>query len=163
MDDSDYSGFPPRDDTDLEGMAPEAAKEYVLAFIKSLKETQRQMGKCREELSLWEERVKTARAAGRPDLVRAAEEKVRNLREQIILLNDEEEELRLKVNRLRENLKILQHGVQRTIDAESLLAQMEMLVGEVDTTEEKFRDQEAQQELEKLKKKLQEEREDHPS
>ena len=40
---------------------------------------------------------------------------------------------------------------------------MEMLVGEVDTTEEKFRDQEAQQELEKLKKKLQEEREDHPS
>ena len=157
MDNSDYSDSSSREDTDLRGMEPATAEEYVYNFIKSLKETQRQKEKRLEELAIWEDRIKMARGAGRSDLVQAAEEKVRDFREQIIRLNDEEADLKLKVNRLTENLKILQHGFQRTIDTEVLLADMEMLLGEKDTMEEKFRDQEAQRELEELKKKLQEE------
>ena len=50
----------PIDDTDISGMEPLAAKEYVLAFIKSLKETQLQKTKKVEELELWQERVRLA-------------------------------------------------------------------------------------------------------
>ena len=146
-----------RDDVDLRDMDGEAAREYVLRFIGSLKETRKQKEKYLEDLRLWQERVRTAQNAGRSDLLEAAERRVADLNEQVAGLTAEEEELASKVRRLKENLKTAQHGFQRSIDADLLLANLQMLVGEENGVEETFRDQEADLELEELKKKLRDE------
>jgi len=148
-----------RDDVDLRGMEPEAAQEYVLGFIRSLKETQRQKARYLEDLERWRERVKIAQKAGRADLTQTAEERVRDLDEQVGRLTAEEAELASKVKRLKENLKTLEHGFRPSVDAELLQANLDMLVGETDATERKFEDQEAEAALEELKKKLQDGRE----
>jgi hypothetical protein len=141
-------------DTDLEGMEPAAAREYVLYFIQSMKETQRQKAKKAEEATLWRTRVQQARSHNRPELAAEAESNLGGLEQEIAGLEDEEAQLRSKVEILKENLRRLEAGFRRTIDADVLLANLEMLVGETDDTEEKFKDELAQAELDELKRKM---------
>ena len=140
-------------DTDLSGMTPEAAREYVLAFIKSLKETQRQRDKLTEELDLWVKRVELAEKENRTDLVQQARIRLENIRVDVARLDQEQEVLKRKVDVLKENLKGLPVGFQPTVDAEQLLVQLEMVVGERDETEEKFQEMKVQSKLEELKLK----------
>ncbi len=147
----------PIDDTDISGMEPVAAKEYVLAFIKSLKETQLQKSRKVEELELWQERVRLAREKGRLDLAAEADRRVDVLRDEVAALEVEEEELLEKVSRLKENLKTAESQFRFSIDAQTLLANLEMVTGERDETAEEFDKMRAQSALEELKKKMQEE------
>ena len=142
------------DDTDISAMPPEAAAEYVLAFIKSLKETQGQKNKKVEELTLWQQRLQLAREKDRPDLVQEAQKREDSLRDDVAQLETEEQELLGKVTVLKENLKKLKTQFDYSIDAEGLLASLEMLGGEKDETAEKFAEMQAQTALEQLKKKM---------
>ncbi len=143
-------------DTDLSGMTPEAAREYVLAFIKSLKETQRQRQKLTEELNHWNMRIELAEREGRQDLAEQASSRVRSIREDLDQLTKEEEGLKAKVEVLKENLRQLPSGWQPSVDAEMLLAQLEMLLGERDETEEQLQQMKIQSRLEELKRKMEE-------
>ena len=142
---------PNLDDTDLSGMTPEAAREYVLAFIKSLKETQRQRDKLAEELDLWNKRIELAEKESRTDLVQQAKIRLEGIRVDVAGLDQEEEVLKRKVDVLKENLLRLPARFESTVDAELLLAQLEMVVGERDDTEEKFQEMKVQSKLEELK------------
>ncbi len=44
-------------DTDLEGLDPQQATEYVLAFITTLKQTEKALAAAEEESNLWTRRV----------------------------------------------------------------------------------------------------------
>ena len=149
---------PALDDTDLSGMTPEAARQYVLGFVKSLKETQRQRQKLAEELDLWNKRIELAEKEDRPELAQQAGRRVEIIREDVARLGQEEEDLKGKVGVLKESLKGLPNGFQPTVDAEQLLAQLEMAIGERDETAEKFQEMKVQSKLEELKRKIDDEK-----
>jgi phage shock protein A len=150
---SDYPGERP--DTDISGMEPEAAKEYVLAFITTLKTTQRQKQEALEEKKLWQERVRLAEQKQEALLAEKARSRVGEIQTKIDTLKNEERELAPKVDVLKEQLLKLSRAPQMSVDAENLLAQLQMLVGEPDTLSQTFKDEAAKAELEKLKRKMQ--------
>jgi hypothetical protein len=150
---SDYPGERP--DTDISGMEPEAAKEYVLAFITTLKTTQRQKQEALEEKKLWQERVRLAEQKQEALLAEKARGRVGEIQTKIAALENEERELAPKVDVLKEQLLKLSRAPQMSVDAENLLAQLQMLVGEPDTLSQTFKDEAAKAELEKLKRKMQ--------
>jgi hypothetical protein len=141
-------------DTDISGLEPEAAKEYVLAFISSLKTTQRQKQAALEEKKLWQERVNLAEQKQEALLAEKARGKLAEVQAKIDTLENEERELAPKVDVLKEQLLKLVRSPQMSVDAEGLLAQLQMLVGEPDTLSQKFKNEEANAELENLKKKM---------
>jgi phage shock protein A len=143
-------------DTDLSGMTAEAARDYVLAFIKSLKETQRQRQKLTEELELWKGRVELAERENRQDLAQQASSRVKSIQDDLARLRQEEDELNTKVEILKDNLKHLPADWQPVVDSEVLLAQLEMVIGERDETEEQFQQMKVQSKLEELKRKMEE-------
>lgn len=153
---TDYSSF--LRDTDLSGMAPRDAREYVLAFMKTFKETLWSREKTEMELELWRDRVRLAEGAGRADLVAAARNRESECLEKLAALELEKRELEAKVEALKENLRKLEGQFQHTIDAEQLLVELGMLVGEEKQKEDellqKFKEEQARSDLEELKKKL---------
>jgi phage shock protein A len=149
-------GSVPVDDTDISGMDPDAAREYVLGFIKSLKETRRQRERLVEDLGRWRERIGLAQRQARTDLAEQAGKRAESLRDEVAKLDREEEELKAKVAILKENLKRLQGCFRYTVDAEQLLAQLEMAAGERDDTVERIKEIEVQSRLEELKRKIEE-------
>ncbi|MBN1523660.1 MAG: hypothetical protein JW904_04185 [Spirochaetales bacterium] len=157
--DSGFSNIPgnsdARPDTDISGMDPLAAKEYVLAFITTLKQTQNARAENEKELLIWLDRVKLAESSNELDLASRARDKVAEIELKITTLKTEEAELGFKVGFLKDELSRLKSKFQATVDVDLLLAQFEMLVGKPDTTAKAFKDHEAEQELEELKKKLQ--------
>jgi len=144
----------PIDDTDLSGMELEDAKEYVLAFIQTMKETQTKISKLKEELSVWNERAQLAVERNKPDLKLGADQRVAELNAEIEMLRKEESELKSKIITMKENLKDLKHKFHFTVDTEQMLADIEMLVGEKDELSDKFKKEEAEKKLEELKRKM---------
>jgi succinate dehydrogenase/fumarate reductase flavoprotein subunit len=141
-------------DTDIDFLDYEAAREYVVSFIAALKRAQKERAIAQEELALWERRVKLAESRAEPILKRGAEERVRELRAKTGRLLDEEASMRRKVDVLKEKLKALKVRSSMSVDADALLAQLQMLAGEPDTLSEALRDAEASQALDQLKRKL---------
>lgn len=153
----DISSQAPVDDTDLSGMDAQSAKEYVLAFITSLKQLEKQIEDNKKDLTLWQERIKLTEQRNETELLAKAQQRVSEIETKLASLELEREELRNKVIILKENLKKQLPLFSRSVDTDNLLAHLEMIVGEPDKTEQAFKKQEAEAELEKLKKKLQEE------
>lgn len=144
----------PAEDTDLSGMELEQAKEYVLKFIQTLKETQAKINRLGEETAVWKERIKLASERNKPDLKLAAEEKLSEIYREIDMLSREENELKSKINIMKENLKKLKLKFNFTVDTEQMLADIEMLVGKKDELSDKFKKEEAEKNLEELKRKM---------
>jgi predicted RNase H-like nuclease (RuvC/YqgF family) len=141
-------------DTDIDFMDFDSARQYVLAFITTLKETQKERGVTEEELALWQRRVKLAAGRGEQVLQKAAEEKVAELAAKQSRLLAEEAELARKTDVLKEKLRRLRIRSTLTVDADALLAQLSMLAGEPDTLKRDLQQQEAQSALEELKRKM---------
>ena len=147
-------GFQTADETNLDGMDVASAKEYVLSYISTLKNIQKEMKTLTNELSLWKEREKFAAERGREDLRSAATLKAQEVTEKLIILQSEEKDLAGKVKALMENLKNLQAGFTPSVDAERLQAELEMLTGGPDKVAEELKEEETLAELEKLKRKM---------
>jgi phage shock protein A len=141
-------------DTDIDFLDYEAAREYVVSFIAAFKRTQKERAIAQEELALWERRVKLAESRAEPILKRGAEERVAELRAKTGRLLDEEASMRRKVDVLKEKLKALKVRSSMRVDADALLAQLQMLAGERDTLSDAMRNVEASQALEQLKRKM---------
>ncbi|MBN2443770.1 MAG: hypothetical protein JXJ04_20580 [Spirochaetales bacterium] len=146
-----------RDETDLTGMDIADAKEYVLSYISTLKETQRALKVLSEELALWQSRVKFAQERGREDLMSAARMKETELSDKYARLSVEEKELSGKVQTLMENLKRLKAGFTPTVDAEQLAAELDMMTGGPDKIADDIKEEETMAELEKLKQRMKDE------
>lgn len=157
MSDHDFSQFTEgnfRSDTDLSGMDFDSAKEYVVSFVTTLKQTQRKITELSGELKLWQDRKNFAQEKNRPDLVDAAQGKISGLQGEIEKLRIEEQELSGKVKEMMANLKKIKMGFNPTINAEQLLAELEMITGGRDEVAEKFKEEDVLNELEKLKAKM---------
>jgi phage shock protein A len=142
-------------DTDIGGMDAQAAHEYVLAFVTTMKQTQAALAAQEKELALWKERVKLASGKNETALAARAGEKVSQIEEKISTLKAEEADLSTKVLVLKDELKRLKTRFQASVDVDQLQAELDMNVGQPDTVAKSFKDQAADIELENLKKKMQ--------
>jgi phage shock protein A len=140
---------------DLTGIDPESAKEIVLRVIASRKETTRQRMKLEEELGVWRSRVDLAAQAGKSDLEAAARTRVVDLEFQLDGLRAEETELSREVDRLKQELRRVAAEPKLTVDADALLASLAAITGERDELADAFREEEANDLLEKLKSEMQ--------
>ena len=144
----------------IESLDPQAAREYVLAFITTLQQTQTQCSKKQQELELWQRRVALAAEKGESSLKTAAEGRVSELTQAVARLQAEEHELAAKVTVLKSQLRNLQAQPVRTIDVDLLLAQLEVFGDPqkeaADRLSRTLAQEEADAALKDLKKKLKE-------
>ena len=142
------------EETDLSGLDPAEARQYVTAYIQSLKETERQRRKQEEELGLWRNRAKLASVQGQPDLAEQAASRAQEIQGQVDRLVAEERDLKTKVGILKEKLQGVGHRFEPSVNSELLLAGIDLLAGERDETEERIRETEADAALDALKRRL---------
>jgi phage shock protein A len=140
-------------DTDIEGMSPAQASEYVLAFITTLKQTEKAVADAREDSNLWTRRVTLARSRGDEALAAQAQARLSDATAKQSKLETELSDLEAKVAVLREKLTRLRMTGVKLVDADLLLAQLRMVVGEKDELGDAMKKEEAQAALDELKKK----------
>lgn len=144
-------------DTDIDSLDFPAAREYVLNYIIGLKRTQKDRAMAEEELAQWERRVKLAAARGEPILKRSAEQRVAELKSRRQRLREEEGQLQVKVDVLKEKLRAVALRSSLSVDTDALLAQLSMVAGSRDPLTEQLAGEEATQTLEELKRRMREE------
>jgi phage shock protein A len=142
-------------DTDLEGLGPKEAAEYVLAFITTLKQTEKALEAAQEDTNLWVRRVSLAQAKGDAGLAAQATARLSDATAKQSGLEAEMADLRAKVSVLKEKLtRIRMAGVKR-VDADLLLVQLQMVTGKKDELAHTMKQEEAGAALDDLKKKMQ--------
>jgi phage shock protein A len=141
-------------DTDLEGLDPQQAKEYVLAFITTLKKTEKAAAAAEEEANVWTRRVTLARSAGDEALAAQAQARLSDAVAKKAALETELADLRASVAVLKENLTVIRMKGVRLVDTDLLLAQLSMLVGPKDELAGAMKKEEANAALDALKKKM---------
>lgn len=150
------------DDTDLSGLDPASAREYVHGFVTTLRLTVKRRQQLEAERRTWEERVRRAAAAGDDRLRDAARDRLRRVQEDCGRVAAEEAELRAQVEVLQRQLLRVRATAATTVDAEQLLAQLQEMVGDHDTLKEDLdrlsAEQRAAAELESLKRRMRPER-----
>ncbi|MGA2974024.1 MAG: hypothetical protein ABSF77_01810 [Spirochaetia bacterium] len=141
-------------DTDIEGLDPKQAAEYVLAFITTLKQTEKAVAAAEEEEKLWTRRVELARSKGDEGLAAQAQARVSDATEKKARLQAEQEDLRAKVSSLKEKLVRIRMTGGKQVDADLLLAQLKMAVGPPDELGHAMKKEEASAALDDLKKRM---------
>ena len=140
-------------DADIDSLDHGSAREYVLAFLKALKQTERERAVAEEELVHWERRLKPAENRGEPQLKKLAAGRVAELEQQVARLRGEEQVLRRKVAVLRRKLAALRQRASFAVDADALLTQLRLLAGEPGTLDQELNELEAQAALEAFRGK----------
>jgi hypothetical protein len=141
-------------DTDIEGLGPQEASDYVLAFITTLKRTEKALSASEEEVSLWMRRVALARSSGNEALAVQAEQRLTEETGKKAALEAELADLKGKVAVLKDKLVRLRMSGGRMVDTDLLLAQLEMVVGKKDDLSRLMKEEESKQALDELKKKM---------
>jgi phage shock protein A len=141
-------------DTDIEGLGPQEASDYVLAFITTLKRTEKALSASEEEVSLWTRRAALARSSGNEALAVQAEQRLTEETGKKAALEAELADLKGKVAVLKDKLVRLRMSGGRMVDTDLLLAQLEMVVGKKDDLSRLMKEEESKQALDELKKKM---------
>ena len=128
------------DDTDLRGLDLASAREYVFAYAVDVKRLDKAIGEGQAELERWmgraalaEAKLAAAGTAGDQSmaaLAQAAKARVEEEAGKVAGLEAERDELRAKVARMREQLPMIQ-ARERSVDPDRLLAELQMMTGEL--------------------------------
>lgn len=118
------------DDTDLTGLDPAAAREYVHGFLTTYRLTVKRRQQLDGERRTWEERVARAAAAGDDRLRDAARAELSRVQGDFGRVAAEEAELSAQVEVLQRHLRQLRASPAPTVDTDQILAQLQELVGE---------------------------------
>ncbi len=140
-------------DTNFTGMDPKSAREYLYNYLVSLKREERAMEELSRELEKWKSRVELAVSKGDEELAGKARERVVEIEERLSRMKADTEEMRLKASVMKDNLRMLYHNTEPSVDAEKLLAEMELIVGKKDSLSDEIKKMEADDILKKLKEK----------
>ncbi len=128
------------DDTNLTGLDLESAKEYIFAFAVDAKNLDKAIANAMAEVNLWNGRVTLAEGrlaqagvageSAMDSLVQAARVKVEELNRKITSLEAERSDLRSKIEAMRAQLPMIK-ARERSIDPDRLLAELQMMTGEL--------------------------------
>ncbi len=117
-------------DTDIEGLDPKDAAEYVLAFVTTLKKTEADAGQAAEDVAKWTRRVGLAVEKGEEELAGLARARLAEVEGRKASLETELADLRFKVGTLKDKLQRLRTRFRKSVDTDVLLAELEMLAGQ---------------------------------
>ena len=123
-------------ETNLGGMDPASAKEYIYGFISTLKLTEKKIQEIDAELLKWNSRAELARTKGHPDLAQEAEKEIERLKSKKQELDSETAELKLQIEQMRRQLPALA-ACARSIDPDLLEQELLMAAGYLPGEEEK--------------------------
>ena len=150
------------EDTDLSGLDPATAREYVHGFLTTLRLTSKRRQQLDAERRTWESRVQRAVAAGDDRLRDAARAELGRVQSELGRVAAEGAELGAQVEVLQRQLRRLPATAATTVDAEQLLTQLQEMVGEdaglKADLDRLSAEQRAAAELESLKRRLRPER-----
>jgi len=124
------------DDENLSGLDLASAKEYIFAYAVDIKRLDKEIADAMGELDRWKARLALAEgklAAGEASmaaLVEAARAKVGEGTAKAAALEAERADLRARVARMREQLPMIK-ARERSIDPDRLLAELQMMTGEL--------------------------------
>ena len=141
-------------DIDFTNMDLPSSKDFLLALMTTIKQTETKIASFDTELTLWKGRIVLAQNNNKSDLEAQAYVRVKDIEFEMDTLKTEIIEFRGEFERLKRHIQMIKNQPEFTVDADLLLAQMEMVVGEPDELAEKFKKEEANAELEKLKKEM---------
>ena len=146
------------DDSDLSGLDPAAAREYVHGFLTTLRLTVKRRQQLDTERRTWEGRVERAVAAGDQRLRDAARAELSRVQGELGRVAAEETELSAQVEVMQRQLRRIRTTVPGSVDTEQLLAQLQEMVGEHDALQADLdrlsAEQRAATELESLKRRM---------
>ena len=149
-----------QDPDKLIGMKAADAKEYIHAFITTLKLTEKEIFTLGEEAAKWKNRAELARSKGMTELVAEAEREADKVNTKLLGLREEEKALNERIAAMRRQLPGLA-ARERSIDPDLLEQELLMALGktgEETGTEKAFRELEknsaAESALEALKTKM---------
>ena len=135
-------------DTNLFGMSPAGAKEYIINFISTLKLTEKQIQSLDEEIAKWQSRIDLAVSKGSQELAAEAEKEKNRLLEKQTALKTEAERLKTQIEEMRRQLPLLASR-ERTIDPDLLEQELLMALGHMPGDEEKVKTDRQFKEMEK--------------
>ena len=146
-------------DSDLmiDDLSYQDAKEYVMRFLITEKKTEKLLSEKQQEFNTWNERLAFAKKSGTPEQIEMVERELHALIRERDQLVAEREALHRKNIILKEKLqsKAQEAGIPSSSYAEQLLADLEDLSDvEEYKLKEAMKEQEAEDELAKLKAKL---------
>ena len=145
-------------ETDLTGLDPGAAREYVLGYVTALRLAAKKRQRLESALHTWEGRVKQAADAGNSTLRDAARNELQRIQDGLGRVAAEESDLTAQVEVMKRHLKSMRRGPVVNADAEALLAQLQSLTGEPDTLKSDLdrlgAEQRADEELAALKRRM---------
>jgi hypothetical protein len=118
------------DDSDLSGLDFAAAKKYILEYAVDIKRYDKIIAAAASELELWSSREKLAEGKGLADLASAARAKAEGAAAKLAALQGEQEKLKAAVARMRLELPRIR-GRERSIDPDRLLAELQLMTGEL--------------------------------
>lgn len=131
-----------------------AAKEYMLSLLTTMKQLKAKHTQLEEEVTKWQSRVTLAEEKGRPDLAAQATARLNDAKEQLSRIMGEEMELLRERDELKRQILIAKDMPELKVDADLLLAQMQMITGEPDTLADEFKNEEVEDALRNLKQQL---------
>lgn len=146
------------DTYDISGLDAKTAKEYVLAAITALNATRAKRRELERDLELWSKRVEIAGQHAREDLLKSAASRLGETKTYLDKIKAEEAELEGGVIRLKGQLKLILNQPELEMDTDQLVAMLELDdVHKPDELAEKFREEEANEALKRLKLEMERE------
>ena len=146
------------DTYDITGLDARSAREYVFAAITTLNTTREKREELERDLALWSKRVELAKEHGRDNLLQSAESRLAEIKLDLEKIRNEEAELHGGVIRLKGQLKLILNQPELEMDADQLVAMLELDdKHKPDELAEKFREEEANDALERLKAEMEKE------
>jgi phage shock protein A len=135
-------------DSNLSGMNPAAAKEYIFNFITTLKLTEKQIADLDEDLAGWQSRIELAKSKARPELAAEAEKELERLTVKRRQLICEAGSLKTQIEEMRRQLPLLA-ARERSVDPDLLEQELLIAAGRMPGDEEKARNERQLKDLEK--------------
>lgn len=118
------------DDSELSGLDLDAARELIFAYAVDIKRYDKELASARGELDRWSSRAKLADEKGLPELAAQARAKADETASKMGSLELEQGELKARLERLRQQLPLIRAG-ERSVDPDRLLAELQMMTGEL--------------------------------
>ncbi|MFP4382659.1 MAG: PspA/IM30 family protein [Spirochaetia bacterium] len=140
-------------------MSDKSLAEQVYHYTLTVKRYTMDIKRLEEEKEKWNNRVSLAAKENRSDLEAEAAVRRDEINQKIEGLKIEREAVISELSSLKRELEMLRDAPEQTVDADLLLEQLNMVVGERDKLADQFREQEAETALEALKRKIADENE----
>lgn len=136
-----------------------ASREYLISLLTTIKKTRRALEEQQAECDKWSRRVRLAEENRRSDLLEEARRRLSEAAEARRRLSNEEQQVLQEFREVQTKYDIESSIPQQSVSTEHLLQSLYSLAGEPDALHDELNAVVVEEELEKLKREMEEEEE----